>query len=134
MDKNSTNFNLKWTKKKADLNFGVLQGNQYVNHFQNNTSITTKSGLCRNLRNLIWSHKEDIDKFYPRCFDLNDLHEFDDFIEDFMFSEAEKVLKCSMSDGKIAKHSASELLKVLVALYICERRCKGVDETIERLV
>lgn len=133
--KDSNQFHLKWTLKKADLNFGGLQSNQIVNHFEKNTSVTTKNGLCRNLRNLIWFQQEDIDMFYPRCFDLNDFNEFDDFIEDFKFSEAEKVLKIIPVEG-ITKRNDSQLavFKLLTALYVCERRLKDIDETMNRMV
>jgi len=43
-----------------------------VNHFNKNNVITTKTGLCHSLKNLIWFSNVDIDKFYPRCFDLAD--------------------------------------------------------------
>ena len=58
-----------------------------VNHFEKNASITTKGGLCRNLRNLIGFHLIDIDNFYPRCYELNDLNGFDDFIEDYKMTK-----------------------------------------------
>ena len=85
-DPNSKIFNLKWTLKKVDLNFLELMPHQIVNHFEKNTSITTKVGLARNIRNLIWFDNEDVDDFYPVCYDLNDLADFDDFIEDFKYS------------------------------------------------
>ena len=133
-DKESRTFHLKWTLKKADLSFGLLQSHQLVNHFEKNTSITTKNGLCRNIRNLIWSRGEDVDMFFPRCFDLNDLSEFDDFVEDFKFSEAEKLLKSISLDKVSSQKNSIELFKLIVALYICERRLKPVEEAVSRLV
>lgn len=134
-DRDSSHFNLKFTLKKADINYMSLQSHQYVNHYEKNTSITTKNGLCRNIRNLIWHQQEDIDAFYPRCFDLNDLNDFEDFVEDFKFSEAEKILKSIPLLG-ISKRTNAPiyLFKILVALYICERRLKEVDETVKRIV
>ena len=133
-DKDGKTFNLKWTAKKADLDFGVLQSHQFVNHFEKNTSITTKNGLCRNIRNLIWYKGEDIDSFFPRCFDLNDFGEFDDFVEDFKFSEAEKVLKCFDLEASSHQWSALDIFKALTALYICDRRAHTNDQAISRLV
>ena len=43
-----------------------------VNHFNNNHHLTSKYGITRRLRSLTISHNIDIDKFYPRCFDLGD--------------------------------------------------------------
>ena len=92
-DLNSKIFNFKWTLKKVDLNFLELMPHQIVNHFEKNTSITTKVGLARNIRNLIWFNNEDVDNFYPRCYDLNDLAEFDDFIEDFKYTGVNLLFK-----------------------------------------
>lgn len=134
-DRDSNQFHLKWTLKKADLNFLTLQSNQYVNHFEKNTSITTKNGLCRNLRNLVWFHQDNIDDFYPRCFDLNDFNEFDDFVEDFKFSEAEKVLKSIPLEGITQRADRSIcVFKILIALYVIERRLYTIDETLNRIV
>lgn len=60
---------------------------QLTNHFQKNGVITTKGGLCRNIRNIIGYNLIDVDSFYPRCFELNDLSDFDDFIEDYKFTK-----------------------------------------------
>jgi tubulin monoglycylase TTLL3/8 len=70
-----------------------LKDFQKVNHFEKNTSITTKIGLCRNLRNLIWFENVDIDTFYPRCFDLNDPDDIENFAEEFKTTKAEAILK-----------------------------------------
>ena len=57
-----------------------------VNHFSNTGCFTTKIGLCRNIRNLIWFHNIDVDAFYPRCYDLNESSDFDDFVEEYKFT------------------------------------------------
>ena len=54
-----------------------------VNHFDNNLVFTSKYGLARNLRTLIYSDNIDCYEFFPRCFDLADVQEFEDFIENF---------------------------------------------------
>ena len=58
---------------------------QIVNHYRNNDSYTTKSGLSRNLRNLI-KKEIDIDEFFPKSFDLYDQSDFEDFLEEFKFA------------------------------------------------
>jgi tubulin monoglycylase TTLL3/8 len=61
-----------------------LTEGQLVNHFKKSNAITTKVGLTHSLKNLIWSdNNADVDAFYPRCFDLGEQNDFDDFIEDF---------------------------------------------------
>jgi len=84
---NSFYFDLKWCTKSGDIEFVNLRPFQMVNHFEKNASVTTKGGLCRNLRNLIGFHLIDIDVFYPRCYELNDSKGFDDFIEDFKLTK-----------------------------------------------
>ena len=69
-DLESPCFDLKWTLKAKDIIHDQLLPNQLVNHFDKNTAVTTKVGLCHNLKNLIWFENVDIDEFYPRCFDL----------------------------------------------------------------
>jgi tubulin monoglycylase TTLL3/8 len=51
-----------------------------VNHFNNNQGITSKFGLARNLRTLILAHNIDIDRFFPRCYDIGDLTDFENFV------------------------------------------------------
>jgi tubulin monoglycylase TTLL3/8 len=41
------------------------------------------------LKTLIWYEDCDIDTFYPRCYDLGDLTDFEDFIEDFKINKVE---------------------------------------------
>lgn len=69
-----------------DIDYGGLKEEQIVNHFGNSGSFTTKIGLCRNIRNLIWFHNIDVDAFYPRCYDLNESADFDDFVEEYKFT------------------------------------------------
>ena len=133
-DKSSKAWDLRWSTRKLETDNSSLSPNQIVNHFGKNTTITTKNGLCRSLTNLIWFHKDDVDKFYPRCFDLNDVDEFDDFVEDFKFCEAEKFLKLYQETSTEEKNSLALVLKVIVSLNICEKRLQGLDATINQLL
>jgi hypothetical protein len=49
-----------------------------VNHFNENKSITAKFGLTRNIRNIVIMGK-DHNIFFPRCYDVNDVAELEDF-------------------------------------------------------
>jgi len=49
-----------------------LKNGQIVNHFNNNHHLTSKYGITRRLRSLSLAYNVDIDKFYPRCYDLGD--------------------------------------------------------------
>jgi tubulin monoglycylase TTLL3/8 len=95
-DSRSPCFDLKFTLMSKDIDYGALTETQIVNHYERNTAITTKVGICKNLRNLIWFNNVDIDSFYPRCFDCNDENDFEDFLEDFKTTKAESILKLYM--------------------------------------
>ncbi len=53
-----------------------LRPHQSVNHFNNNQHLTSKYGITRRLKTLYLGHQVDIDKFYPRCYDLADMVDF----------------------------------------------------------
>lgn len=73
-------YDFKWTTKSIDINYGMLKSGQCVNHFNNNHHLTSKYGLARRLRTLQISHNVDIDRFYPRCYDLGDQTDFENFV------------------------------------------------------
>lgn len=93
-------FDFKWTTKSFDIDYMSLRPHQSVNHFNNNQHLTSKFGITRRLKTLYLSHGIDIDKFYPRCYDLADLVDFENFIEDFKFGFAETVVKRFLVDKK----------------------------------
>lgn len=70
-DHTSPCFDFKWTCKSIEAYNTSLLSHQIVNHFKNNDTYTTKSGLSRVLKNLIQKNK-DIYKFFPVCYDLYD--------------------------------------------------------------
>jgi tubulin monoglycylase TTLL3/8 len=76
-----------------DIPYTQIQKEQIVNHFQNNIEITKKSGLYKNLKNMILSEYIDIDYFFPRCFEMSERTDFEDFLEDFKCSKALSLLK-----------------------------------------
>lgn len=67
---------MRWTTQTCDIDYGHIKAGQIVNHFNNNHHLTSKYGLARRLKTLIVSHGIDIDKFYPRSFDLGDQVDF----------------------------------------------------------
>lgn len=87
--------------KKKNIDYVNLLDCQYINHFQENKSITAKFGLARNIRNLATLGK-DSNVFFPRCYDMNDVAELEDFYEDFKVSQLKSyVIKFISSEGKI---------------------------------
>jgi tubulin monoglycylase TTLL3/8 len=86
-------FDLKWTTKFYDIDFYGLASHQMVNHFNNNQGLISKFGLARNLRTLVLGHNIDVDKFFPRCYDLGDQQDFENFVENFKIGFAETVVR-----------------------------------------
>ena len=83
-----------------DLKFAIRNDNpvelkdfQITNHFQKNNVITTKVGLSHSLNNLIWWTNVDVDSFFPKCYDLTDGEELDDFKNEYRFQRAESIIK-----------------------------------------
>jgi len=136
-DPDSRVFQLKWVLKRADAGYDTLEPFQYINHFDRNTSITTKAGLARNIRNLIWYENEDVDDLYPRCYDVNDIAELDDFLDDYKFNQAIATLHGAI-DSKDLTYQVPEcnmaMLKICVANDICQRRLKPIEEIIRDIV
>jgi tubulin monoglycylase TTLL3/8 len=125
LDVTSPCFDLKWTVRRKDIDFDSLQSHQLCNHFNKSTMITTKDGLCHSLRNLIWFNSVDIDTFYPRCFDLSDSAEREDFFTEFKVVRAETILKQASSGDSIS----SKVLKT--ALKVTKKRLRDLDELID---
>ncbi|GAB9469540.1 hypothetical protein Gpo141_00006817 [Globisporangium polare] len=92
-EKVSPFFDLKWSLKSDDLKAYKLEKHQYVNHFFQNTAITTKVGLLHNLRNMVWHQSMDIDTIFPRAYDLNEPRDMETFVQDFRYGFAEGLLK-----------------------------------------
>lgn len=86
-------FDFKWSLKSDELRAFKLEKYQYVNHFAQNAAITTKVGLIHNLRSAVWHQSVDIDAMFPRAYDLNDLMDMDNFVQDFRYGVAEGLLK-----------------------------------------
>lgn len=62
------------------------------NHFQSNTEITTKSGLCKNLY-LNTSPCMRVDEWFPRCYDLSQAGQTDELIDDYQNTAIQIIVK-----------------------------------------
>jgi tubulin monoglycylase TTLL3/8 len=87
--------------------------------------ITTKVGLSRSLRKLIWFKAVDIDSFFPKCFDVNEVHEMEEFITEFQVLKAESILKQAEGGKKLPPEVMT------VALTISMRRLRDLDDLID---
>ena len=63
-------FDVKFEFQDQPADYSSLRAGQMFNHFQSNTEITTKSGLCKNLY-LNTSPCMKVDEWFPRCYDLS---------------------------------------------------------------
>eukprot|EP01017_Pseudomicrothorax_dubius_P020415 TRINITY_DN22281_c0_g1_i2.p1 TRINITY_DN22281_c0_g1~~TRINITY_DN22281_c0_g1_i2.p1 ORF type:complete len:408 (-),score=77.23 TRINITY_DN22281_c0_g1_i2:993-2216(-) len=130
-DQSSPCFDLKWTLLDSDIDYGNLQEGQIVNHFQKNTEITSKVGLCRNLPHVIWFNNVDINTFFPKCFDLNDDSSREEFIKEYKLNKAEAILKEFMLKSAKGQIAEERLLQVEISLEICKRFYQDLDELID---
>lgn len=118
-------FDLKFTTKMCDIYYDGLKDWQIANHFQFNECLTSKYGLCKNLRTLVYPDGIDVDTFYPRCYDLADLSQFEDWLEDYKYTRCEAFLKSFMQKvDKLDKISEQMDLRVRLAANVCVRRHK----------
>lgn len=62
------------------------------NHFQNNTEITTKQGLTKNLY-LNASPLMKVDHWFPRSYDLSNLGHMEELIDDYSRTAAQIIVK-----------------------------------------
>jgi len=133
-DASSPCFDLKWVLKSKDIDHNTLSDTQLVNHFNKAAAITTKVGLCHNLKNLIWFNNVDIDTFYPRCFDLAMQEDLDDFVQEFKAVKAEAYVKVFVKEmratmGEKPSSVSDKILKT--ALKVCEKRLRDLDDLID---
>lgn len=92
-DYDSPCYHLKFSLKCKDIDYNQLEPYQLVNHFEKATNITTKSGLCKSIKNMVWSCHQDPDSCFPKCFDTADDGEFEAFVSYYKSIKAEGVLK-----------------------------------------
>jgi len=102
-----------------DIKYESLKPHQIVNHFKNNTELTKKSGLTKNLKNLIFRNI-DIDNFYPRCFDISERNDFEDFMEDFKTTKLISLLKEFSLNSLTGKSITTQ--KIICCLEIINRK------------
>ena len=107
-DVESPCFDLKWCLKMKDIYAEKLEKYQIVNHFARTAGITTKAGLTSSLKNLIWFNAVDVNKFYPRCYDLRQQDEVDDFIQEFKQVKAQSYLKIYIREMRSSYESNAE--------------------------
>ena len=93
-DRDSPFFDLAWTLHGSELSYDTLPSNAQVNHFQNNTCLTTKTGLLHTLQNnVMFFTDSNFHSYFPRGYDLSIKVEMQNFIDDFRITQIETVLR-----------------------------------------
>eukprot|EP00762_Andalucia_godoyi_P005703 ANDGO_06460.mRNA.1 Tubulin glycylase 3B len=92
-DSKSPHFDYRFVLKAQDIDYLNLEKHQVVNHFYHNSELTSKVGLCRNIKNVSWYEDVDVDSFFPRCYDLTIPEDRECFELDFKLTAAESILR-----------------------------------------
>lgn len=93
-DHTSHVFHYKFALKKKECFATQLENYQMVNHFQKNSNLVSKAGLCQSIKNLVWwNNSIGYESFFPRCYTISDEAELDDFKEQYKFIKAQSLLK-----------------------------------------
>mmetsp|Transcript_53433 Transcript_53433/g.97727 ORF Transcript_53433/g.97727 Transcript_53433/m.97727 type:complete len:918 (-) Transcript_53433:38-2791(-) len=82
---------LVWCTNDGEADYRRLRPGEYFNHFQHNDALTTKVGLAQSLLQHAVSSGMNADRFFPRCYDVAQRGEREEFILDFRRSAALKV-------------------------------------------
>jgi len=102
-----------------DIKYESIKPHQIINFYKNIGQLTKKSGLTKNLKNLIFKNI-DIDNFYPRCYDISERNDFEDFMEDFKITKVISLLKEFSDNSNPEKFNSSQ--KISCCLDIIERK------------
>ena len=89
--------------------------------------MTTKVGLQNSLNNLVWWSNTPQDQFFPKCYDLTDFKEKDEFVEEYKVIRAESMLK----KFKKKRECPNNIEKLMIAINISEKRLSDVDDIID---
>lgn len=135
-DPDSIHFEFKYVLFGKTAKYEDLLPGQMVNHFRKNTAVSRKIELMRNIRNLIY-RGIDIDTFFPRCYDLGERVDLEDFIDDFKITKVMSVLrKFSLvaEDALINKKeiTINNLPQVVASLNIMTSRIKQIRDIISK--
>lgn len=133
-DLTSPCYDLIFTLKNRDIDQNNLQEFQITNHHKGNANITTKNLLTANLKNMKWACDQDYREYYPRCYDLSDQEQLEEFLSDFKLTKAESILKLFLIGGTDNNDNEISEKTVRVALNVIERSLRDWDDVIDQKV
>ena len=82
---------LTWRTVDSEADYRDLKPGEYFNHFFHNRVLTTKAGLAQSLKEHSVSGGINSDTFFPRCYDIAQKSERDDFVLDYRRSAALRI-------------------------------------------
>lgn len=77
---------------------------------------------------MVWWSNIPQDEFFPKCYDLTDFRERDEFLEEFRVNRAEAILKKFRRKRECPNENIE---KLLIAIHINEKRLADVDDVID---
>ncbi|CAD8207332.1 unnamed protein product [Paramecium octaurelia] len=96
---------------------------QVVSRFASSKLLTTKFGLARSLKSCYILGGVDSNIFFPRCYDLSDEGDFEDFLEEYKFTFAENYIKKNPKDEQ----------KIQIAIQILNYKLMSIQDKINRI-
>lgn len=85
-------YDVKFEVQDQQSDYSHLRGFQIFNHFPNNSEITTKAGLTKNLYGCTIPDLK-VDSFFPRCFDLSDIKQSDELVQNYQETQVLNIIK-----------------------------------------
>ena len=101
-------YDIRFEFQDQPQDYSNLRPCQMFNHFQFNTEITTKSGLCKSLYNNSYPGM-NVDKWFPRCYDLSQNGQCDELMDDYHKTAIQIIIKKhyqmfkSLCEGQMGK-------------------------------
>mmetsp|Transcript_15445 Transcript_15445/g.27390 ORF Transcript_15445/g.27390 Transcript_15445/m.27390 type:complete len:921 (+) Transcript_15445:93-2855(+) len=124
-------FDFKWGSRQS-VDYKALAPDQFVNHFQRDYQLTTKSGLALHIPEVSRHVNIDHDEFSPPAYHLHNADTVDSFEQEFKLSKAFGVLKTWLNHHESgARAQTFQEGVVRTALEVLKRRIKDVDEMLD---
>ena len=126
---------LTWRTLDSESDYRELKQGEYFNHFFHNRALTTKAGLAQSLKERSISGGVNADTFFPRCYDIAQKSERDDFVLDYRRSAALRIALLhqrlhrdqeSMQLSTGATYSCNETV-LLACKRVLQRWCLDLD-------
>ncbi len=119
-DRDSSNFDLKFSLAASDIDFNALNEDQMTNHFKCSTCLTTKVGLLHTLRNchFFGNHHSDMYDFFPRSYSLSYPQDLQGFLDDYFCLQAVASLQKLLEKYQVNKHTIINIgvLNILIGV------------------